>query len=560
MEARPWHAHYDYEVPTTIRYPRIPLQEILNVPASACPNKAATIFFGTEMTYRELRSQVRRMANALAKLGVKKGDRVAIQLPNCPQYIIAYYGVMYLGAIVANVNPLYTVDEISNILKITNATIMITFSMILDTVHEACEKVGLSTVIVTAVTDYVKDMPQSTKAMLDLPDAWHHFSELIEPESDMGWPRVPIAPEDPALIMFTGGTTGVPKGAVHTHASVMAATLQFHVWQTTNSGNYSLEQRTSLAMMPFFHSAGNNVTLNPSIYGCATLILIPRFEIDEFMEALAGVPEIRQALLVPTIITAVLNHPRAAELDLGEKLKMLNSGAAPMPVELIEQVLDFGIKYAEGWGMTETASAGLANPLLGQMKTGSVGIPLPDIDYRIVDLEEGTHDMPAGEPGELIVAGPNIMHDYWENPEETANQLKASWLYTGDIAIRDEDYYVTIVGRKKDMIIAGGYNIYPREVDEVLVQHPKILQACAVGVPDAYRGETVKAFIVLRPGEAADEDEVVAHCKEHLAAYKVPKIVEFRESLPTSAIGKVLRKILRDEEEAKAADNGSPSE
>jgi len=410
LNTKPWHAHYDFDVPTTIRYPRIPLHEILDIPAGAFPNKPATLFFGTELTYRELRKQVRRFANALTGLGIKQGDRVAIQLPNCPQYIIAYYAVLHLGAIVVNVNPLYTPDEIAFIIETTGATTLVTFSMVLPAVQQACEAQGLERVIVTSVTDYINGMPPSTKASLDLPDAWHHFSALLDECTNDRRPRVRVEPEDPALIMFTGGTTGVPKGAVHTHASVMAATFQFHAWPKGQGDFYPAERRTSLALMPFFHSAGNNVVLNPGILGCATLILVPRFEIDEFVNLLAGIDEIWYSLLVPTVITALVNHPKAPELKLDEKMKMLSSGAAPMPVELIEQVEDLGIKYSEGWGMTETASAGLANPLMGRKKTGTVGLPLPDIECRIVDLEDGAHEVPPGEPGELVVTGPRRRH------------------------------------------------------------------------------------------------------------------------------------------------------
>jgi len=303
--------------------------------------------------------------------------------------------------------------------------------------------------------------------------------------------------------------------------------------------------------MPFFHSAGNNVLLNPSIYRCATQYLIPRFEIDEFIDALTRIPEVTYTMLVPTIVTAILNHPKTPELGLDEKIKYLATGAAPMPVELIERVKDLGITYSEGWGMTETASAGIANPVLGRKKIGTIGIPLPDIDYKIVDIETGAEEMPAGEPGELICTGPNIMKGYWNNEEETQNQLRNGWLHTGDIAIRDEDYYVSIVDRKKDMIIAGGYNIYPREIDEILHQHPKVQQAVAVGVPHEYRGETVKAYIVVKEGETVTEEEIIEFSRGHLAAYKAPKVVEFRDSLPQSAVGKILRKILRDEELAK---------
>jgi long-chain acyl-CoA synthetase len=306
-----------------------------------------------------------------------------------------------------------------------------------------------------------------------------------------------------------------------------------------------------MSILPFFHIYGTIVVLNWGMFNCATQILVPRFEIDEFMGILGNFERITFFPAVPTLINAVINHPRAGELELEKKLGLFNSGGAPMPLELIEQVQDLGINYGEGWGMSETTSLGISNPLLGMSKAGSIGIPFPDTDVRIVDIEGGMEDVPKGQPGELIIRSPLIMKGYYNNPEETAGQIKDGWLLTGDIAVQDEDDYFAIVDRKKDMIIAGGYNIYPREIDEVLYQHPKIADAVAIGIADEYRGETVKAFVVLKAGETATAEEIINFCREKLAAYKSPKFVEFRQELPKSAVGKVLRKVLRDEEAAK---------
>jgi long-chain acyl-CoA synthetase len=303
--------------------------------------------------------------------------------------------------------------------------------------------------------------------------------------------------------------------------------------------------------LPYFHVYGNIVVLNWGMFSCATQIQIPRFNIDEVMNLLGNFKEITFFPAVPTMINAVINHPKAAELDLAKRVGLLNSGAAPMPVEMIEQCRDMGIFFSEGYGLSESTSLGITNPVLGLKKVGSIGIPIIDNDVRLVDLQDGETDVPQGQPGEIIMKGPLIMQGYWNNPQETAGQLKDGWLYTGDIAIQDEDGYFFIVDRKKDMIIAGGFNIYPREIDEVLFQHPKVQEAVSVGIADKYRGETVKAFIVLKPGEKATEEEIISFCKEKLAAYKVPKLVEFRDALPKSAIGKILRKVLRAEEEAK---------
>ncbi len=311
------------------------------------------------------------------------------------------------------------------------------------------------------------------------------------------------------------------------------------------------DKKIVMCALPFFHVYANIVCMNWAMLNSATMILVPRFDVDEFMDLISKFEKITFIPAVPTMINAIVNHPKAQELELAKKVDLLNSGGGPIPVELIDQVQDMGVAYSEGWGMSETTALGIANPILGLKKEGSIGIPFPGVDVRLVDLETGEKDVPQGEPGELIIKSPFVMKEYWENPEKTAETLKNGWLYTGDIAYMDEEGYFYIVDRKKDMIIAGGYNIYPRDIDEVLFQHPKILDAIAVGIPHEYRGETVKAFIVLRQGETATEDEIIDFCKEKLAIYKVPKIVEFIEDLPKSAVGKVLRKVLRDQEVAK---------
>ncbi|MGA2467750.1 MAG: long-chain fatty acid--CoA ligase [Thermodesulfobacteriota bacterium] len=552
MELKPWHRHYDYNVPTTIRYPRLSIPEFLGIPSNAYPDKAALTFYGTEMNFWELRQETLRMSNALGALGVKKGDRVGIHLPNCPQYMIAYYAVLSLGAIVVNLNPMYTAEELKLIVENTGMTTLFTFDMVLPAVRTLCKAVKIPRVVVTKVTDYIKGLGQSTAASLELEEGWHHFSAILESCQDTKRPRVHINPQDPALIQFTGGTTGIPKGAVLTHANVIAATFQCALWGNSTIIYTPPERRSVVAVLPYFHVYGNIVVMNWALFSCATQIMVPRFQIDEFMGLLANFKEITFFPAVPTMINAVINHPKATELDLSRKLGFLNSGAAPMPVELIEQVKDMGIFYGEGYGLSESTSLGISNPILGLSKVGSIGIPIPDNDVRLVDLQEGIHDVPKGEPGEIIMKGPLIMQGYWNNPQETAGQLKDGWLYTGDIAVQDEDDYFFIVDRKKDMIIAGGFNIYPREIDEVLFQHPKVQEGVSVGIGDKYRGETVKVYIVLKPGETATAEEIIAFCREKLAAYKVPKLVEFRTSLPKSVIGKVLRKVLRAEEEAKS--------
>jgi long-chain acyl-CoA synthetase len=555
MIEKPWHRHYDYNVPTTIRYPRLAAHELLDLPAGAYPDKAALIYFGSEMTFLELSFASKSFANALAGIGIQKGERVGLHLPNCPQYVIAYYAILSLGGIVVNLNPLYTHDELKLMANTSGMTSLVTFDMVLPVIRTLCKEVRIPRVVVTAVTDYINGFPVSTAKSLDLEAGWQHFSELIAKYPNPRRVKVQVNPEDPALIQFTGGTTGIPKGAVLTHANIVAATFECSLWGNPTITLTPHEKRNVMAVLPYFHVYGNIVVLNWGMFNCATQIQVPRFNIDEMMELLAKFEQITFFPTVPTLITALINHPKAAELNLNKKLRLLNSGGAPMPVELIEQVKDMGIYFSEGYGLSESTSLGICNPVLGLKKVGSIGIPFPDIDVRLVDVDKGETDVPDGQPGEIIMKGPLVMQGYWNNPAETAGQLKDGWLSTGDIAIRDEDGYIFIVDRKKDMIIAGGFNIYPRDIDEVLYQHPKVAEAVSLGVKDKYRGETVKAFIVLKPGEQCTEEEIILFCKEKLAPYKVPKLVEFRESIPKSAVGKILRKILRDEEEAKTKQN-----
>ncbi len=550
MEKRFWQKFYDYSVPTTIRYPKYPIQQMVHVSASLYPKKAATNLYGSEMTFAQLRNRMVRMANALARLGIKKGDRIGIALPNCPQYVISYYATFSVGAIVVNMNPMYTYDELKFMVENTGMETLITFDAVLPMVRTLAKDTALKRVIVTKVTDMVEGSATSTFKSLELEEGWHHFSELIEASSDTSIPRIAFSPEDPALIQFTGGTTGLPKGALLTHGNIVAATFQGSLWGSPIVAGLPQEQRAVIGIIPYFHIYGNLCCINWAILNGATQIILPRFDIDELLETITRFEQITYLPAVPTMITAIANHPKAAQLNLGEHIKLIASGGAPMPTELINKIRDMGIAFGEGWGMSETTSSGISNPVLAN-KIGSIGIPLMDNDLRLVDVENGVEDVKPGEPGEIVIKGPTVMSGYWNNPQETADQLKEGWLHTGDVGQMDGDGYIYIVDRKKDMIIAGGFNIYPREVDEVLYQHPKVAEAVAVGVPDAYRGETVKAYIVLKQGETATEKDVIDFCKKKLAPYKVPKLIEFRDAIPKSAVGKILRKMLREEELAK---------
>lgn len=550
MEERIWHQHYDHSVLKDYRFPRLAVQDLVAIPANAFPEKTAVNYYGNEITFSALRNQIFAMSTVLNDMGIKKGDRVGIHLPNMPEYIITFYATLSLGAIAVNFNPLYTAEELTALIELTSVSAFITFDMGVPVIKEVCKTVEIPNVIAASVFDSMggeKSAPQS----MNLEEGWHHMATLLENCTDPRRSRIEVQQEDPALIQFTGGTTGIPKGAVLTHANLIAATYSTTHWGSPTIQYSPIETRNVLCALPFFHVYGNILCMNWAMINCATMILIPRFEIEEFINLIASFDKITFFPAVPTMINAVINHPKTKELELGNKIGLLNSGGAPLPTELIEQAKDLNFIITEGWGMSETTSLGTSNPNLGKKKTGSIGIPFPGMDVKLVDLEDGATEVPPGQPGELVVKGPMVMKEYWNNPDKTREELKDGWLYTGDIAKMDKEGYLFIVDRKKDLIIAGGFNIYPRDIDEVLYQHPKIAEAVAVGVQDAYRGETVKAFIVLKENQTATEQEIVDFCKQKLAVYKVPKIIEFRSELPTSAIGKVLRKTLREEENAK---------
>lgn len=545
MFDRFWHRQYDYNVPTTIRYPRIAVPEFLQIPANALPDKVAIHYAGAEITFYELRALVLRMSNALTSLGIQKGDRVGIHLPTCPQYLIAYYATLSLGAIVVNLNPAYSKEELSMIVRTTRLTTIFTLDEVADRIAELKEEIPSARVILTNRLDYAKE--KGPGVPLCDGEGWQSFSALLDGCTDIRRPQAAVDTEDPAVIQFTGGTTGIPKGAVLTHANLIAAVMQTSPRMFPIMQFIPPERRTSLILLPLSHIYGNLIA-NWSLFNCLTQILVPRFQADEVIDLLLKIDEVTYFPAVPTMLTALVNHPRIGEVNLGRKIHIINSGAAPCPVELIERLRDRGVFITEAWGMTESAGLGVVNPILGKKKTGSIGLPAPDNDIRIVDIADGVTDVPRGQPGELLLKGPSVMQGYWNNPEETAGQLVDGWLHTGDIACQDEDGFLFIVDRKKDMIISGGFNIYPREIDEILYRHPKIKDAVAVGVPDAYLGERAKAFVVAKEGETLTAQEIIAFCRERMAAYKVPREIEFRTSLPLSTAGKILRKVLRDEE------------
>ncbi len=567
---RPWLSAYPPDVPADFDFPAVPLTRLLDDAAAAYPTTVALAFLGTRISFRDLKDSVDRFATALAGLGVKKGDRVAIVLPNCPQNVIAFFAALRLGAIVVQNNPLYTEHELEHQLADCGAEVVVCLDKTYATVAAVRQQTKVREVVVTSILDY---LPTKDRLALRLP-----IGKAREARADITAPipkgapvrsflklltaaRTPArqAPVDPhadlALLQYTGGTTGLSKGAMLTHFNLVANAHQNRLWLA----DARIGREVTLGVLPLFHAYGLTVCMNTSILLCGTLVLIPRFDLDRVFKA---IDEFRPTLFpgVPPIYQALMGSPKIKQHDL-KSIRACISGAMKLPVEVQEQFERIsGGRLVEGYGMTEASPSTHCNPILGKRKAGTIGLPLTGTECRIVDQDDATKEVALGSPGELAIRGPQVFQGYWQRPDESAAVLtEDGFLLTGDVAVMDEEGYFSIVDRKKELIIAGGFNVYPSEVEEVLFAHPKVADACVVGVPDRYRGETVKAFVVVRPGETLTEDELVEFCAESLTAYKVPKLVEFRESLPRTVVGKVLRRVLLEEERAKApADDEAP--
>lgn len=556
MQTKPWLKVYPAEVSPTCVYPKHNLAHFLIDSAGAYPDLTAVEFMGKRLTYRTVLASARRFANALLRLGLGKGDRIAIMLPNCPQTVIAYYGALMAGGIVVMTNPLYMPRELEHQLKDSGARFIVTLDQLLPKIQKVMPQTSLERVIVTGIKDYLpfpknilyglklKKDGQAVKVPYD-GEKLISFTELLRSSSEEPVCREVDADQDLALVQYTGGTTGLAKGVMLTHSNLIANTIQCRMWL------YKADKcgERYLAVLPFFHVFGLTTLLQLGICTGGTLILLPRFEINQLLKTIhAKKPTIFPG--APTMYIAVINHPDIEKYDL-TSIKACISGAAPLPrqvQETFEQLT--GGKLIEGYGLTEASPVTHGNNIWGKRKNGSIGIPFPDTEAKIV-APDTLEEVPIGEIGELAVRGPQVMKGYWNRPMETEKVLKDGWLLTGDLAKMDEEGFCYIIDRRKDVIIAGGYNIYPREIEEVLYEHPDVEEASVVGVADPYRGETVKAYIVLRQGATAGEEDFIKWCKERLAAYKVPKVFEFRGELPKTMAGKVLRRKLIEEEEER---------
>jgi long-chain acyl-CoA synthetase len=546
--ARPWLNHYDYWVRQHMNYPRRPLHEILRITAVEVPDRPATAFLGAHLTFGQIKEQADKFATALARLGIRQKDRVGIMLPNCPQYLVAAFAVLRLGATVVNVNPLYTPREVLVIAQDSGMSALLTLDALAPVTLAVRERTKIENVIITSLAEYspAATPPAAIEGTLRLADL---LVEVDEPDL----PRVEIDPDqDVAVLQYTGGTTGVPKAAMLTHYNIFANVIQTESWA---HGSLRRGEDTYLLVIPFFHIYGFTVGMMEGVWRGVQQVLIPKYDVEALLTAIRDYrPTYFPA--VPTIYISLLNHPKAKEYGI-DKVRIFNSGSAPLPVEVIDQFERItGGTLNEGYGLSEASPVTHSTPSLARRKPGSIGLPLPDTEMKIVDLETGTREVAVGEEGELCIAGPQVMKGYWNRADETAIALRAddagsTWLHTGDVARMDEDGYTYIVQRKKDMIIVSGFNVYPSEVEGVLHTHPAVMEAGVIGIPDAYRGEVVKACVVLKLGATATPAELIEYCKSGLAEFKVPREIEIRQSLPKTAVGKILHRVLREEDQLK---------
>ncbi len=551
----PWLRYYPSDVPASLQYPLVPVHQLLLSSAKARPDRAALVFFNRATSYAALIEEVKRVGSGLVRLGLKKGDRVAIMLPNCPQEVAAYFGALWAGGVVVMVNPLYTPRELQFQLKDSGARFLIALDLVYPKIAQVIDQTPLEKVIVTGIQERLPfplnilyplklrregkwvSVPRNGKTM--------RYGELIAAA-----PMQDAAPVDPktdlALLQYTGGTTGVPKGVMLTHYNMVANCAQIKAIIPPMRG----DQIIIMGALPFFHVYGLTTVMNYGIMVGARLLLFPRFELVDILKAAQKYqPQLFPG--VPTMYVAINEYPQVRRYNL-KSIEWCISGAAGLPLQVKETFERMtGGRLVEGYGLSEASPVTPCTPLRGVHKPGSIGLPVPDTDARIIDLETGAA-LPPGKPGELAVRGPQVMRGYWNHPQETALVLKGGWLYTGDIAIMDEQGYFFIVDRKKEMLKVSGFNVYPREVEDVLFQHPAVKEAAVIGIPDAYQGEAVKAFVVLKPGAGASKDEIVQWCKGRLAAYKIPRQVEFVQELPKTLIGKVLRRVLAEQEKAKS--------
>ncbi|WP_312754446.1 AMP-binding protein [Rummeliibacillus suwonensis] len=557
MTEKIWLKNYPPNIPTTMKYEDIPLQEYLTRAIEKTPKKIAIHFLGKDITYQELYESALKFANYLVKIGIEKGDRIAIMLPNCPQSVISYYGVLYAGGTVVQTNPLYTEREAEYQLKDAGVKAIVTLDILYPRIMKIWKNTDLENMIVTSIKDYlpfpknllypfVQKKEYGFKVAIEHSGPNHLFSEIMKIGNINNLKVDSDYEEDIALLQYTGGTTGFPKGVMLTHKNLVSNVQMCSAWMSECVPG----KEVIMGILPFFHVYGMTTVLLLSVMRGDKMVLLPKFNATE---ALKTIQKQRPTLFpgAPTLYIGLLNHPDIDKYNLSS-IKACISGSAPLPVEVQEKFEKVtGGKLVEGYGLSESSPVTHANFIWSNERVrGSIGVPWPDTD-AIIFKPDTTEPLSVGEIGEIAVKGPQVMKGYWNRPEDTAMTLRDGWLLTGDLGYMNEDGYFFVVDRKKDIIIAGGYNIYPREVEEILYEHDAVQECVVAGVPDPYRGETVKAYIVLKDGYQVSEEEFNKYCRANLAAYKVPRIYEFRSELPKTTVGKILRRTLVDEEKAK---------
>jgi long-chain acyl-CoA synthetase len=563
MDAKPWLKHYDQGVPHSLQpYPQKTLLDLVSETTSLRPNHKALLFKGSSMSYAQLEQLSNDFANALIKLGVKKMDRVALVLPNTPQLILTMLGTWKAGGISVPMNALYTEHELEFGIKECGAKIVVVMTRYYCKIKAIQERAGIRTVIATNIKEYLppalrilftllKEKKEGDRIRLQPGDLW--LADLLRAQSGSTRPQVVVLPEDPAIMLFSGGTTGTPKIAVGTHQSLLISGMQIRAWFSSSLKDWI---DPIMLNMPLFHVYGMAGVFPTGLVARVPLAVVPNpRDIDDM---LAIIKKVKPAFLpgVPTLFNALLNHPKvqSGKVDL-KSLKLNISGAAPLLLETKQRFEKAtGGRIVEGFGMTESMMATITTPIAGLYKPGAVGIPVPDVELRVVDADDGEKELPPGEVGEFILRAPQLMKEYWGKPDETARTIRNGWLYTGDLGYLDEDGYMFIVDRKKDVIKPSGFQVWPREVEEVLASHPAVMEVGVAGIPDPYQSEAVKAWVVLRPGQTDCADELREYCRQKLAAYKVPRQIEFIDSLPKSLIGKVLRRELAAREKKPSMD------
>jgi long-chain acyl-CoA synthetase len=543
---RPWLKSWPAKVPQSLEYPEISVGEVLQRSAKESPEKVAVSYYGSQLNFGELDALVDQFARALQGLGISKGDRVAIYLPNIPQFLIAYYGTARVGGIIVTSSPLYRERELAHILIDSEAKLLVAWDKLYPYVQKIRDKTGLADVITTSIRDY----PPSVSSLSSLKDVESYpcpgaknMKTLLAKYHERPR-RVEIEPrKDLALLQYTGGTTGTPKGAMLTHYNLVVNAVQFARFLYMRPGT-----EVHLSVLPFFHIYGMTAAMNAPIYTRSTMVLIP--DPRDISAILLAIDKCKPTIFcgVPAMYIALVNQPDIHQYDL-RSIRACISGAAPLPVEVQKRFEELtGGRLVEGYGLTEASPVTHVNPLDDPRKNrpGSIGIPLSDTECKITDLETGEHDLPPGVAGELVIQGPQVMAGYWNNPEESKTALRGGWLYTGDIATMDSDGYFWIIDRKKDMINVSGFKVWPREVEEILYEHPAVEETAVIGIPDAKSGEAVKAFVVLREGYQGKvtQEDLTTLCMMTIAPYKVPKVIEFRKELPKTPVGKILRKEL----------------